>query len=272
MTDTHRSRALGETTDADRPRAVAINVGANTNEPGFRAPVYPDGRFEYVPIPESEPVAGAPTYGDLDPHVDVSIPADIQETPVHMDPEFPEYPTCERYTYGDEHGVKAGPLSELAAGDYVLFYATLSVRRPGDRPTGETDRSDTDPADAWLPQKWGAFVIGHFRLARDPVTGTQYESLSSDERAPFANNAHVRRDPVDARVFLLGDPEDSQLYERCVSLSRPTGGTDPNAVVTGLSSDSGRGPWWRRPLRFDERACSRLLAFSESVRAGLTTP
>ncbi|MDY6819435.1 MAG: hypothetical protein SVG88_12300, partial [Halobacteriales archaeon] len=25
-------------------RAVAINVGANTNEPGFRGPIYPDGR------------------------------------------------------------------------------------------------------------------------------------------------------------------------------------------------------------------------------------
>ena len=37
-------------------RSVAINVAANTNEPGFRGPIYGDGRFEYVPIPESEPV------------------------------------------------------------------------------------------------------------------------------------------------------------------------------------------------------------------------
>jgi hypothetical protein len=50
-------------------RSVAINVGANTNEPGFRGPIYDDGRFEYVPIPESEPIdpeATVPTYGDLD--------------------------------------------------------------------------------------------------------------------------------------------------------------------------------------------------------------
>jgi hypothetical protein len=108
-------------------RAIAINVGANTNEPGFRGPIRPDGTFEYIPITESEPAADPPTYGDLAPHLDTSIPDDIRETPVHLDPEFPEYPCCERYTYGDEHGIKAGPLSELSTGDYVFFYATLTV-------------------------------------------------------------------------------------------------------------------------------------------------
>jgi hypothetical protein len=109
-------------------RAIAINVGANTNEPGFRGPVAPDGRFEYIPIPESKPTTtSVPTYGDLEPHLGTDIPADVAETPVHLDPEFPEYPHCERYTYGDDHGVKAGPLSSLSAGDYVFFYATLSV-------------------------------------------------------------------------------------------------------------------------------------------------
>lgn len=104
-------------------RAIAINIGANTNAPGFRGPVYPNGEFEYVPIPESKPTraqARVPTYGDLD--LDSSVPDDIQDTPVHLDPEFAEYPWCERYTYGDEHGVKAKPLSTLS---------TASDRRRG---------------------------------------------------------------------------------------------------------------------------------------------
>lgn len=49
-------------------RSVAFNIGANTNEPGFRGPIYYDGRFVYVPIPESTPIpedAAIPTYGDL---------------------------------------------------------------------------------------------------------------------------------------------------------------------------------------------------------------
>ena len=115
-------------------RAIAINIGANTNEPGFRGPVFPDGSFEYIPIPESAPTAeGVPTYGDLAPHLRTPIPDEIADTPVHLDPEFPEYPFCERYSYGDEHGVKAGPLADLSAGDFLYFYATLSV--------AETDES-----------------------------------------------------------------------------------------------------------------------------------
>ncbi len=47
-------------------RAVAITVGANTSLPGFAGYVHPDGRFEYVPIPEREPVGEpVPTYADL---------------------------------------------------------------------------------------------------------------------------------------------------------------------------------------------------------------
>jgi hypothetical protein len=234
-------------------RAIAINIGANTNEPGFRGPVRPDGTFEYIPIPESDPAEGAPTYGDLAPHLETAIPDDLRSTPVHLDPEFPEYPFCERYTYGDEHGIKAGPLSDLSAGDYVLFYATLSVTAPAD----------------WLPPTWGAFLVGHFRLAQDALTGEEYAALDTAGRAPFANNAHVRRDPVDARVFLLGDPEESRLYDRCVPLSTPAGGTAASALVTRLSADSGRGPWWRRPLRFDAAATPRLLAVIESFQQGL---
>ncbi len=235
-------------------RAIALNVGANTNEPGFRGPVYPDGTFEYIPIPESEPAVDPPTYGDLASHLDTPIPDDLRETPVHLDPEFPEYPCCERYTYGDEHGVKAGPLSELSAGDYVFFYATLTVEGSAD----------------WLPPRWGAFCIGHFRLAQDALTGEEYDTLDAAGREPFSNNAHVRRETVDGRVYLLGDPDQSALYERAVPLSRPSGGSDAAPLVTALSDDSGKGPWWRRPLRYDEGATRRLLAIRESLSAGLS--
>ena len=224
--------------------AIAINVGANTNEPGFRGPVSPDGRFTFVPIPETKPTRDAvPTYGDLDSQLAYPIPERVHETPVHLDPEFAEYPCCERYTYGDDHGVKAGPLSALSAGERVFFYATLSVTE----------------AAPWLPPVWGAFIIGQFTLATDPLTGEAYATLDSTEQAPFRNNAHIKRDPVDARVLLLGDPAGSRLYDRAVPLSQPTGGVDANWLVTELSADSGKGPWWRRPLRFDDDATAALL-------------
>jgi hypothetical protein len=249
------------------PRSVAINIGANTDEPGFRAPVYPDGSFEYVPIPESQPTrpeTTVPTYGDLAPHLslatypglDGGLHADLAGTPVHLDPEFAEYPNCERYTYGDEHGVKARPIADLDEGDLLFFYATLTSvagDADGDGQVGEDERPD------WMPARWGAYIVGGFELARDPVTGDAYRDFGEGAREPFANNAHVKRETFDARVLVLGDPDGSALFDTAVPLSSRSGGTDANGIVTELSEDSGAGPWWRRPLRFDEEATAALL-------------
>lgn len=227
-------------------RAVAINVGANTSLPGFRGPIYADGEFEYVPIPEREPVGEwVPTYADLD--LPIEIPDGLLDRRVHLDPAFAEYPHCETYTYGDEYAVKAGPLSALTAGDFVFFYATLSQ-------VGE----DPEP---WITPEWGAYIIGSFTLSADPISGEQYLDLTAAKRTPFAENAHLRREIFDAKVLLAGDPERSGLRERALPLSAEKG-SEPNRIVTELSSDSGSGPWWRRPLRFDAEATAELCSLS----------
>lgn len=229
------------------PRAVAINVGANTNQPGVRGPIYPDGSFEFVPIPETEPTQEEPpTYADLD--LDTTVPDPSQ--PVHLDPEFEEYPHCSNYTYGDPWNVKAQPLLDLAEGDYVFFYATLEPHANGHPP--------------WVTADWGAYIIGQFRLGNPPLTGDQYTTLEPEARTVFASNAHVRRDPFDAAVLLEGDPTQSKLLATAIPLSTGAG-TTPNHLVTDLSTDSGAGPWWRRPLRFDDDATETLL---QIVRSG----
>jgi hypothetical protein len=241
--------------DSRGPRAIALNVGANSNLPGVRGPIYPDGRFEYLPIPERQPTSEAvPTYADLDAHLSFEIPERFHDLPVHLDPAFAEYPFCSAYTYGDEHGMKAGPLSRLEPGDVLYFYATLD--RHGD---GET-------AADWVVPDWGAYLIGEFRVDR-VVTGEAYESLGPEARERFATNAHVRRNPFDAKVLVAGD-DDSTLYDSAVPLSEPTGGTDANELVTDLSNDSGRGPWWRRRLWFDADATDLLRAHVESHHTG----
>lgn len=236
---------------------VAINVGANTTLPGFRAPIHPDGSFEYVPIPEREPTDDpVPTYADLD--LPFSVPAELLDRRVHHDPAFAGTHGAETYTYGDEHGVKAGPLSDLSAGDWALFYATLSTAGRGELSV----RDDADPAD-WQAPAWGAYLIGAFRLAVDPVTGEGFRALPPDERERFAENAHLRRETVDAKVLLAGDPDESRLFDRAVPLSSRDAGSEANRLVTDLSGDSGKGPWWRRPLRFDREGVETLLSCAE---------
>lgn len=221
-------------------RAVAINVAANTNQPGFRGPLRADGSFVYVPIPEGEQTTEqVPTYADLD--LPMAVPEDVLDTPVHLDPTFAEYPCCDRYTYGDPHGVKARPLLDLEAGDRVYFYATLDAPE--------------DPAP-WMAAEWGAYLVGEFTLARDPVAGDDVRDLSAAERERFAGNAHLKRDPFDAAVLLVGD-DSSRLFDRAVPLSGARG-VDANQAVTAWSADSGKGPWWRRPLRYDAAGATEL--------------
>ena len=226
-------------------RAVAINVGANTTLPGFRGPVPPDGRFAYVPIPEREPTAEpVPTYDDLSVPLGVDV-SDVAGRRVHLDPEFAGVYGSTAYTYGDEHGVKAGPLSTLDPGDSLFFYATLSLRG--------------DPAESpAFPPEWAAYLIGEFRVER-AITGETYRELGDGERARFASNAHVKRTNFDARVLVAGT-EDSRLLDRAVPLSAPEAGTTAGTLVTDLSNDSGKGPWWRRVLRYDAGATARLRA------------
>lgn len=257
------------------PRALAINVGANTNEPGFRGPIYPDGRFEFVPIPESEPTREpVPTYADLGLPIDV--PSDAADRPVHLDPEFGEYAHCTAYTYGDPHPAKAGPIGELTAGDWLLFYATLSTadgagsapETAGEVAPGADSTGGTTAAD-WIAPDWGAYLIGEFRVDEvvvadpDAATDVRATALSPADRERFASNAHLKRERFDARVLVRGTPGDSRLYDRAVPLSTPQAGADANRVVTDLSADSGKGPWWRRPLRFDPAATADLRTIVE---------
>ena len=250
-------------------RAIAINVAANTNMPGFRGPIYPDGTFEYVPIPEREPTGETvPTYADLD--LRLPIPPDVADMPVHLDPQFAGYADCERYTYGDEHGVKAGPLSDLAPGDYLFFYATLSTHdwpdtaetRDGESPEDVASADTDSPGVDWIAPDWGAYLIGHFRVRR-ALTGAQYRDLPADEQGVFASNAHVRRADFDAKVLVEGD-DDSRLYDHAVPLSAPDAGATANRLVTDLSNDSGKGPWWRRRFWYDADATRKILDLSDS--------
>ncbi|MFC7042847.1 hypothetical protein [Halonotius sp. GCM10025705] len=243
-------------------RALAINVAANTNLPGVRGPIYPDGSFVYLPIPEREPVdpaAEVPTYDDLLAELaplPFELPSESRDTPVHLDPEFAGYPCCESDTYGDEHAVKAGPISELRPGDSLLFYATLTRHDP-------PAEVDTDPAVEWVAPEWGAYLIGEFRVAR-VLDSDACQSLSPADKAAFANNAHCKRAAVDAKVLVRGG-EGSRLFDRATPLSTPESGATANRIVTELSNDSGQGPWWRRRLWFDAEATATLRSIAATT-------
>lgn len=225
-------------------QSVAINIGANTNEPGFRGPIFADGTFEYVPIPETAPVkAGVniPTYNDLTLSIDVT---EVASRPVHLDPTFLGVHGSIAYTYGDPFGVKAQPILALSRGDILFFYATLTTHGR--------------PKYDWITDDWGAYIIGAFRVGSDPLSGEEFQSLPRWKKERYLTNAHLKRQSFDAAVMVYGNPDTSFQLSKAIPLSSSDTGTKPNSIVTALSTDSGKGPWWRRPLKFGHTATATL--------------
>lgn len=230
-------------------KSVALNIGANGDTPGSRAPIFADGSFRYIPITETDETVSEPTYAALG--LSDVRPQATHATVAHFDPEFPELEYGQNYTYGDQYAPKTSEIAELGEGDVLFFYATLDYADEG------------RPSFDWINEEWGAYIIGHFTLQRDPIHKDSHGSLSPDVREQIATNAHFRRDELDAEYIVLGDREQSQLYDRPIPLSGDSG-TEANRVVTSLSDDSGAGPWYRRPLPFDEDATMKLLNAAHS--------
>lgn len=233
-------------------KSVALNVAANSNTPGGRGPIYADGSFEYVPIPESDETVIEPTYDDLG-YSDIR-PETAHRTVTHFDPEFPEVGFSDHYTYGDRHAPKTTAIAELEEGDILFFYATLDYV------------GDIAPDHDWINNDWGAYIIGHFTLEYDPISKDEYDDLPVEVKSQFETNAHVRREEFDAEYLVLGNPDDSRLYETPVPLSGDEG-TDANEFVTEHSEDSGGGPWYRRPLKFNREATRAVLQAQQQYHA-----
>ncbi len=111
-------------------RIFIVNVGDNTDyekDYGLRSPLFPDGTFEFIPIPERSEVTGdiIPTYKDIKCHNSDDVltnylPLETHTFKVHNDPEF------NTYTYGDRTGIpKSAKLTSIQQRDYIFFLAKL---------------------------------------------------------------------------------------------------------------------------------------------------
>ncbi len=196
---------------------VLAGIGADSTNVGALAPLYDDGTFEYVPIPEkTRETRETETLGSWSLRYDDGVAADLttrispqpihdgettltgqalESWPLHHDPNF------EALTYG-EHRTSGyvSRLRELERDDVVGFYAGL--RRPGG------DRAHR-------------YLIGYFTVA-EVATITPETPQAERERIleRHAENAHAKR-ARDGRLYLedktvviVDGTEPGGLFER----------------------------------------------------------
>lgn len=156
-------------------RVFVINVGANTTSP-LQSPMFDDGRFEFVPIPEYAPIDSNEilSFSDLRQfnHPDqpfLALYSKVSLSPgdkVHSDPEFLTF------TYGDNTKQKSN-LQDMRAGDYLFFLARL------------VPFSDTQ----FQHERAFFALVGYLEIAE--VLNDPNSSLFTSPA--FVRNAHVRR-------------------------------------------------------------------------------
>jgi hypothetical protein len=154
-------------------RMALLRVGIDSGSGGMDGPLFADGTFEYVPIPDSTGLDDR-TYGNqMAAHTGKPLSdffpsvrqAAMRSQSMHLDPEFASF------TYGDPTAPKAG-LRRLAAGDLLVFYAGLRGY-------------DCDLAA-------GLYLIGYFEVAFAGLA----RDLTEEQIHLCGDNFHVRHESV----------------------------------------------------------------------------
>ena len=149
-------------------KIVLLRVGIDTGCGGIHSPLFKDGTFEFVPIPDDRSLDDR-TYGNtigrhgralLEYFPNQRRPF-MADRSIHVDPEFTTF------TYGDPT-TPTRRLRELEPGDLLVLYAGL-----------EGWDFQMDPA---------LYLIGFFEVE---VAGIASE-IDDAMLRPFANNFHVR--------------------------------------------------------------------------------
>lgn len=219
-------------------RVYLANVGSNASH-GFASPLFEDGSFEFIPIPEGIGVAGASArlvrYADLRSHYYPDgdllryIPRRLRDAPCHNDPEF------ETLTYGDggDNG-RSSALTTLRPGDALLFIARLERWDDGKR-----------------TRQFGFHLIGGLS-----VDYAEFVTPQTSGRDRFAKNAHAIRG--DERFLGVAGSSRSRRFRKAVPITRDVCG-EVFRAADGSPWRWGGGKTDLQVIGSYTRSCRRML-------------
>jgi hypothetical protein len=237
-------------------QVVLLRVGIDTGSGGIHGPLFSDGSFEYIPIPDCFGGKGVDkrTYGNtrgkggrtLADYFPEARRGRVFDQSVHFDPEF------ETFTYGDPTYPKTS-LGQLSGGSLLVFYAGLK---------------------GWdLDRPPALYIIGYFEVAR---AGLATSFSQTELVGMFQNNFHVMHGDVFEdqrdRLVLVKGTANSRLLKKAVKISsmetdrsgRPLHRLAPEmqAVFGGFAGNTGiqrSPPRWVAP-EFTQRAIQFISA------------
>ncbi len=194
-------------------KALLLRVGIDKGSGGCLGPIFDDGSFEYIPIPEKcdtlENTIYANLFGRNYKILAGFVPIKLHNSTPHIDPEF------ETFTYGDPTPNKRNQLVKLHPGDLLVFYAGLEEKNSFDIPK--------------------LFIIGYFIVKNvydfNKILKTEHASILKK----VSNNAHAKRRYIDkGLVIIKGELNKSKLFLKALPL-----GDNRNCILRDLVTITG---------------------------------
>jgi hypothetical protein len=181
-------------------KIALLRIGIDTGSGGIHGPLFQDGTFEYIPIPDgfgSDKCTYGNTIGKHGKKLVEYFPearkAKVANQSIHFDPEFATF------TYGDPTRPKAG-LRHLKQGDMLIFYCGL---------------------EGWDFKSWPAlYLMGYFEIL---AAGKASDFSISDLETFFSKNFHVKHPDIYKRqkeeLVLVKGSSKSRFLNRAVCIS-----------------------------------------------------
>jgi hypothetical protein len=181
-------------------RVALLRVGIDTGSGGIHGPLFPDGSFEFIPIPDGFGIderTYANTIGRCGIKFIEFFPRSLQprmaHQSMHVDPEFTTF------TYGDPTAPKAG-LRHLQPGDMLVFYCGLQ---------------------GWgLESAAALYLAGYFDVA---AAGRARDFESGQLTRLFGENFHVKHRGIYERqketLVLVKGSSSSRLFTKAIRIS-----------------------------------------------------
>ena len=178
-------------------KGLLLRVALDKGSGGALAPIFEDGSFEYIPIPENKETSISSTYsstlGRSKEPLSKFVPIKYADSQIHFDPEF------ETFTYGEPARPKLNQLLNLQKGDLLIFYAGLQPHSSKD-----FDR---------------IYIIGYFEIERVEYFSGLSENSYPELRLKFGKNAHFfRKTPDKELVVAIGSRNGSKLLDKALPL------------------------------------------------------
>jgi len=226
-------------------KALLMHVAAdnsNKGTVGISGPIFPDRRFEFIPIRDGPNSSEKRTYSTIPTKnkrfgktLADFVPSDVKDKIVHYDPDFVNF------TYADPlNSMRGNMLKKLESDDYIFFVASLApFVKENYHKNIRRIISNSQKG------KMVKYIIGYFEISKilsleksnNELRSLEPKNSFSKYYSQIKHNAHYKR-VKDRFIIVIGKKDrKNALLSQAIPLTYPGAPFKPNTFAKNVYGD-----------------------------------